>query len=211
MPPDRKVSETDLEALEHFIVDNDDLLDLEARIGRFNIFDALRIDRVEIRHSNFLAWLLDPAGSHGQSALFLRAILMDVMRRARELGLPQALSPVELDGVELQGVEIRREWRGIDLLISCREPEFVVAIENKVDSGEHSDQLKRYETIVDRDWPDARKQFVLLTRAGDEASEEDWAPSRTAYSSATISGRSSTAHPVASTSCPQIGSIGSRP
>src|SRR5262249_51256095 len=44
------------EALERFVVENDDLLTLESRIGRFNIFDALGITRVEIRHSNFLAF-----------------------------------------------------------------------------------------------------------------------------------------------------------
>jgi len=32
-----------LAALERFVVENDDLLELEERIGRFNIFDALRI------------------------------------------------------------------------------------------------------------------------------------------------------------------------
>ena len=55
-----------LAALERFVVDNDDLLALESLIGRFNIFDALDIARVEIRHSNFLAFILDPAESHGQ-------------------------------------------------------------------------------------------------------------------------------------------------
>jgi hypothetical protein len=47
-----------LAALERFVVDNDDLLALESLIGRFNIFDALNIARVEIRHSNFLALIL---------------------------------------------------------------------------------------------------------------------------------------------------------
>lgn len=41
--------ETDLQALERFVVENDDLLSLEEQIGRFNIFDALSIARVEIR------------------------------------------------------------------------------------------------------------------------------------------------------------------
>jgi hypothetical protein len=61
-------AKSELEALERFVVENDDLLELEATIGRFNIFDALRIDRAEIRHSNFLAWLLTPSESHGQGA-----------------------------------------------------------------------------------------------------------------------------------------------
>jgi hypothetical protein len=66
-----------LTALEGFVVENDDLLELEALIGRFNIFDALGIKDAEIRHSNFLAFILDPAESHGHGQLFLNAVLMD--------------------------------------------------------------------------------------------------------------------------------------
>src|SRR5690606_12205461 len=94
----------DLQALEAFVVDNDALLELEARIGRFNIFDALGIVRTEIRHSNFLAWLLDPAESHGLGGLFLNAVLMDLLRKTP---VEQRLfSPIKLDGGELRGVEI---------------------------------------------------------------------------------------------------------
>jgi len=84
---------TDREALEHLVVDNDDLLELEELIGRFNIFDALGIARVEIRHSNFLAWLLDPAESHGQGSIFLKAVLMDLFKQAPVDKRP--LSPVD--------------------------------------------------------------------------------------------------------------------
>ena len=59
-----------LSALEKFVVDNEDLLSLESLIGRFSIFDALAIAQVEIRHSNLLAFILDPAESHGQGQLF---------------------------------------------------------------------------------------------------------------------------------------------
>jgi len=65
--------------LERFVVGNDDLRELESRIGRFNVFEALRIARVEIRHSNFLAWILDPAESHGQGGTFLEAMMMDLL------------------------------------------------------------------------------------------------------------------------------------
>src|SRR2546427_12681940 len=121
-----------LEALERFVVENDDLLQLESHIGRFNIFDALGITRVEIRHSNFLAFVLDPAESHGQGQLFLRAVLMDFLKNATPELRP--LSPIDLDGTDLRGVEIKREWKNIDVLITCRKPQFVVVIENKVGS-----------------------------------------------------------------------------
>jgi hypothetical protein len=168
-----------LAALERFVVENDDLLELEAHVGKFNIFDALRIERVEIRHSNFLAWLLDPAESHGQGSLFLKAILMDLFKSARENGFPCPVSPIELDGEELRGVEIRREWRNIDLLIHCNQPSFVIAIENKIKSSEHGDQLERYQTTVRAEFGSAPSMYVFLTVEGDDPSEdakEDWVP-----------------------------------
>lgn len=164
-----------LAALERFVVENDDLLALEERIGRFNIFDALGVARAEIRHSNFLAWLLDPGESHGQGDLFLKAILMDLARKAREQGLRPPFSPVHLDGADLSAVEIRREWRNIDLLIICREPCFVIAIENKVDSGEHSGQLQRYEQTLEAEFGKSMVMHVYLTPDGREASDDDWA------------------------------------
>ncbi|MCH8150994.1 MAG: PD-(D/E)XK nuclease family protein [Planctomycetes bacterium] len=163
-----------LKALERFVVENNDLLALEERIGRFNIFDALGVARAEIRHSNFLAWLLDPAESHGQGALFLKAILMDLLAQTPPELRP--LSPVELDGVELRGVDIRREWRNIDILITCEDPPFVVAIENKIDAAEHGKQLSRYEEAVKQGFGSLPKQFVYLTIDGDEPSEEKWVP-----------------------------------
>jgi len=161
-------------ALERFVVDNDELLQLEERIGRFNIFDALSIVNVEIRHSNFLAWLLDPNESHNQGGLFLQAFLMDLLRQSTPEQRPEGLSPITLDGGELRGVEVRREWRNIDLLILCDDPRFVIAIENKIRSGEHSNQLQRYKSIIREQLGDAPRQFVFLTPEGDEPTDDDW-------------------------------------
>lgn len=167
---------TDLEALERFVVENDDLLALESLIGRFNIFDALGITRAEIRHSNFLAFLLDPAESHGQGQLFLKAILMDLLKQAPPELRP--LSPIDLDGTDLRGVEVKREGKHIDLLIRCQEPAFFVVIENKIDSQEHSDQLGRYEKVMKEHYPGAKPLYVYLTLGGDEASDDAWVPYR---------------------------------
>ena len=163
-----------LAALERFVVENDDLLQLEALIGRFNIFDALNIARAEIRHSNFLAFILDPAESHGQSQLFLRALLMDLLKTAPASLRP--LSPIEIDGIDLRGVEVRREWSNIDLLVTARQPPLVVVVENKVGSNEHSNQLGRYKETIHRHYPDARPLYVFLTPDGSEPSEDEWVP-----------------------------------
>jgi hypothetical protein len=163
-----------LAALERFVTENDDLLQLESLIGRLNVFDALGIARAEIRHSNFLASILDPAESHGQSQLFLRGFLMDVLKGAPAPLRP--LSPIEIDGADLRGVEVRREWNSIDLLITCRQPPFVVAVENKVGSEEHSNQLVRYKATAQQHFPGARPLYVFLTPDGSAPSEGDWVP-----------------------------------
>src|SRR3954470_17184319 len=98
-------------ALERFVVENEDLLALESIIGRFNIFDALSIARAEIRHSNFLAFILDPAESHAQGQVFLKAVLMDLLKAAPPTLRP--FSPIELDGADLRGIVVRREWEHI--------------------------------------------------------------------------------------------------
>jgi hypothetical protein len=166
----------DLQALERFVSENDELLELEERVGRFNIFDALRIVDREVKHSDFLAWLIDPNESHGQGGLFLRAILMGLLRTARENGFACPVSPVQLDGEELRGVEVRREWRNIDLLIKCGQPSFVVAVENKIRSSEHSNQLARYRESVQAEFGSVPGMYVFLTVDGDDPSEEDWVP-----------------------------------
>jgi hypothetical protein len=163
-----------LKALERFVVENDDLLALESRIGRFNIFDALGITRAEIRHSNFLAFILDPAESHGQGQLLLKAILMDLLKKTAEDLRP--ISPIVLDGTDLRGVEVRREWNNIDLLITSKEPRFAVVIENKVGSQEHSNQLSRYQRTMMDHYPDLPALYVYLTPDGEEPSEDSWSP-----------------------------------
>jgi hypothetical protein len=50
----------------------------------------------------------------------------------------------------------------------------VVAIENKVDSGEHDNQLNRYEQTLSRDFPEYYQEMVYLSPDGVEPSESRW-------------------------------------
>lgn len=81
-------------ALQDFVVQCTELNAFERLIGRFNIFDVLKSAHNEIRHSNVLAWLLDPLASHGMGDLFLRRWLMRVLH---EIEGTQPLDPVEVD------------------------------------------------------------------------------------------------------------------
>lgn len=135
---------------------------LQLSIREPNIFRALAISRREIRHSNFLAYLLDPQENHGLRDIVIRKFLRDIFADTRAEGR----TPFDADDIDLSQIEIRREWRNIDLLIVLSND--VISIENKVDSTEHSNQLSRYKKIVEETFQDKLKHFVYLTPFGSE-------------------------------------------
>jgi hypothetical protein len=160
--------------LENFIVSNPDLERLEALLAKFNIFEAIDAVRQELRHSDFLAFLLNPSENHGLGDIFLKKFLMRVPTDADN----PSLSAIEIDVSNLQGAEIRREWRNIDILIHVHDSvsRLVCAIENKVYTTEHSDQLRRYREIVNREFAGYRLIFIYLTPEGDIPSDETYIP-----------------------------------
>ena len=149
----------DLNAL---VVNCDELRELQSLLGQFNTFRVLGIEDMEIRHSNMLAWLLTPNESHGLRDQFLRRYLMHVSNDTEN----DFLEPVEVDSVQIFGVEVLREWRNIDLLIDLdtSDGKWLVIIENKVNSKQHSNQLKRYREIVEQAYPDYDKFYLLLSK-----------------------------------------------
>lgn len=131
---------------------------LELGLKNPNIFRILKISKTEIRHSNFLAWLLDPLESHNLREIFLKRFLNEIS------------ADLELSGID--GIEVRREWRNIDILVLTSE--LAICIENKVESSEHSDQLLRYKKIVLENFPHKKTIFVYLTTYRDDPSDDDY-------------------------------------
>lgn len=69
----------DKQQLINFAVNNDKLELLKARINRFNPFKILKVQDYEIRHSNVLAWILDPSDNHNFDDRILKRFLMKVL------------------------------------------------------------------------------------------------------------------------------------
>jgi hypothetical protein len=164
----------DTELLEAFLQD-DDLERLEEIAQEFNIFEVLDAVRQEVRHSRFLAWLLDPGANHGLGDYFLKRFLWRTAALARKRGI-ETISPVEVDTLDLADVTVRREWRNIDILISSESHRFVCAIENKVEGSERSNQLGRYLDTCKTEFPGYCDHFVFLTPRGTEPSHSEWVP-----------------------------------
>lgn len=159
--------DSDLRELNRFVIDSKQLTDLEDLLGSFNLFQVLRAENNELRHSNVLGWLFDPEESHGLGDLFLQRWMMRVLHKNPK----SAVSPAEIDGWALADVEVRREWRNIDLLLILAMPSgirWAVCVENKINSAQHSDQLRRYRETVEAEFPDEKHLFIFLTRRGEE-------------------------------------------
>lgn len=163
---------TDEQALQDFLLDLDCLNDLSKWVSRFNVFDVLKVTRAEIRHSNMLAWLLDPSENHGLGGKFLEGVLRYIVR-ASDDSLP-VFSVLTMD---LNEFSILREWRNIDILAVSSAQRFVLCIENKIDSGEHGNQLMNYARAIDEVYPGYDKRFVFLSPSAIEPTASDrWIP-----------------------------------
>jgi len=155
--------------LETFVVDNPELERLELLIAEFNIFEALGAVRQELRHSDFLAFLLNPSEKHGLGDLFLKRFLIRVLSVADN----PPVTPITIDVTDLLDATVEREAQNIDILIHDADSGLVCAIENKIWSGESSGQLDRYLQSVRRTFPEARAIIpVFLTPEGAPPADE---------------------------------------
>jgi hypothetical protein len=130
---------------------------------KFNVFSILQVESKEnLTHSNFIAELLDPKGSHLKGSCFLELFLESVS--------------LKLDDFDFQNCRVRKEhptgkidWEEetggrLDLVISDANQD--ILIENKVFAGDQKLQLLRYHNSK------VRKGYILyLTLDGREPSE----------------------------------------
>jgi len=136
------------------------LEELELKLKKPNLFYILKFQTAEIRHSNFLAWLLNPTGSHGLGDLFLKRFLKDIFSSK----VYDWIDEFSVDQLDLSSVEIRRERENIDLLLIFNH--FVICVENKIGAHEHSNQLHKYVRVSKSLFPNHKRAFVYLTPYG---------------------------------------------
>ena len=192
----------ELESLEQLLSDTDPVVQLTAfrewassdsRLAKlkclvadsqdeFDIFDVLRIHHLELVHSFFLAWLLNPQQNYGIGSYFLHNFLSHAVEAAQEQGI-ETLPASRIHTIDWSETEVLREWRNIDILILNRKAGFVCAVENKVWSEEGFDddgvsQLTRYRETLATEFPDYKVVLVFLSPSGvpskSETEENRW-------------------------------------
>lgn len=164
-----KYTEEDEQALREFLIDEECLDELLPWTGKFNIFDVLKISRTEIRHSNMISWLLDPNENHGIGDKYIKFLFQFIVNNNAKH------SVFDLLLLDYYSFSVYREWKNIDLLLVSNEEKVLVAIENKVGSHEHSNQLNRYRSILENEYDNYNRIYLYLTPDGDAPSDsENW-------------------------------------
>ena len=138
----------------------------------FNIFDAIGMQRQEIRHSRFLAFLLQPMAVHGLNDSFLKSFLSHAMA---QVATP-VISRLTLMLEDLSAAEIYTERDHFDITIWLPKQQLLIVVENKVDSGESLDQLMKYRDRVKLQYPEKKFCGIFLTADGYDGEDPDWIP-----------------------------------
>ncbi len=154
---------------------------LESLLAEFSLFDTLGITHSELQHSRVIAWLLDPRESHGLDDHFLRNFLSQAAVSAKEHEIKcVSFTSAGIGDWKFSDIEVARERHNIDILLIDERDGFVCPIENKVKSGERSDQLSRYLDTVEREYKGLTPFPIFLTPDGrkpeNEADAERWTP-----------------------------------
>lgn len=158
------IESNDLEKELKNLLDDENLNTINMSVSEFNPFRVLKLEHYEIRHSNFLVWLLNPQESHGLGDVFLKKFLEKINENNDTI--------ISTETINKDNITIKREWQNIDILIEGED--FVCVIENKIYSGENGTQLQNYEEIIQKEFPDKTAFYIYLTLNEETPSDEKY-------------------------------------
>lgn len=138
--------------------------------NRFNLFEAVHMVRQEIRHSRFLAFLLDPHGPHGLGENFLRALLTAAVAEH-----PSTLvSRLDVAIADLSGASVHCERDHFDVTVQLPRLRLLFVIENKIGAAESLGQLTTYRKRAEARYESHNFLGCFLTPDGYAGEDEYW-------------------------------------
>ncbi len=159
-----------------------EFVQIDMLLKRFNIFEATDMKRREVKHTKFLAHLLNPNEPHGLGIRFLENFILNlnsetIHKKINLLGL-DLLNTIVMseEGLKLSD----KKGKQIDLLLiipgaNSTEKNTLIAIEAKVDSKESVNQLSTYRSLIESKYDaEFEKHYFFLTMRGDDPSDSEW-------------------------------------
>lgn len=164
-------------AIDSFAQDISCLNDVYRELNTINFFEVLKISEMEIRHSNMLSWLLDPKGTSGFGDKLLKQFALKCIEGDSKM-TPTRVELLDFDDAIVEReVSIKNEHKSnngnIDILISSRNANMVICIENKINSkeiagnDESEGQLSRYYKYVEDTYSEYKyRYYIFLSPSG---------------------------------------------
>lgn len=144
-------SHQDYQAIEALVVGNPDLERLEMLLDQFNIFEAMGVTWQEARHSDLLAFLLNPQQNHRLGDLFVRRLLQRALLSNSEHRTP--ITPIDLDVWDMHQLIVLRDSQRIDILMIDERHRLTVILNNHLTGQVSAQQLARAWEVVQQQYP----------------------------------------------------------
>jgi hypothetical protein len=169
-----------MEIRDLFELENDTTFQqLNQQVNSFNSLKILRLENHEIRHSNILAWLLNPKENHSLRDYFLRKMIEHLILKDENSNNSQYETVGEILNHSLMDSHVYREVktnnnRFIDLLVVNHQLKTILLIENKFYSSESKNQLDDYLDFIHDTFKDFTIIPIYLTLDGEEPSNQNY-------------------------------------
>lgn len=118
-------------------------------------FESIGMADMEKIHSQTIAWFFS-SDCDAMSAIRKERILSSI-----------------ISGIEISPIKnVYTEYKSIDIVIETDGQ--VIAIENKIKSNQHSNQLERYQTVLCKDFEEKDKVYLFLTLVPEVPKSCEW-------------------------------------
>ena len=137
-------------------------------MNNFNIFEVLNISHLEIKHSDVLAYLFNNKESHNLKDTFLKEFIYEV----------EAATNIDLNLTLDDSYTVKREYAipngYVDLVLMSYKQRTIIIIENKIQSKERDNQLKKYKEHFKDKGAGYKLVFIYLTMNDEKASDDEY-------------------------------------
>lgn len=152
---------------------------IKIRGEKFNIFSILNMERAENNtHSNFIAELLNPDGSHLMGDIFLKLFLTLINKELNQSIKGESIIYLDIESTKVKVEKdigrikngIEAEGGRIDIFL-WDDKNNIISIENKIDAGDQFRQIERYCNYK-RNNENVKHTVLYLTKDGLDPSGE---------------------------------------
>ncbi len=124
-----------------------------------NIFN---ISTKELTQDGFITWLLLWADNSNLQ-------YDNELCKTAKYFVKQLLSKqIDVKNIEIETVKVSRQWNNIDILAEVNN-KYVIIIEDKTNTGEHSEQLERYKEIAELHYSKKKELVFIYLKTGNES------------------------------------------